>query len=90
MEHFRKWLTEKTTLSKKSISNYVNAMNTVQKNLIARSMLNFSIDKVKEVEQVEQLKIEYFSIKKYKDQDIRGRNMYNAAFNRYINYMKNN
>ena len=52
-------------------------------------MLNVSIDEIKEVEQLEQLKIEYFSIKKYKDQDIRGRNMYNAAFNRYINYMKN-
>tara|TARA_X000001388_G_scaffold61602_1_gene47201 strand:+ start:623 stop:895 length:273 start_codon:yes stop_codon:yes gene_type:complete len=89
MEHFKKWLTDNTTLSKKSISNYVNAMETIRLNLVWENMLNLSLDEIKQVEQLEQLKIEYFSIKKYKDRDIRGRNMYNAAFNRYIHYIKN-
>ena len=85
---FKTWLEQETALSKKSISNYCGGLNKITRDLIDESMIQNSLDDVEQVEQVEQIKAEYFSIAKYKEQDVRGRNMYNAAFNKYLYYRK--
>ena len=59
-------------------------LNKITRDLIEENMINNSLDEIEQVEQVEQIKAEYFAIAKYKEQDTRGRNMYNAAFNKYI------
>lgn len=85
---FKTWLETKTALSKKSISNYTNALNKITRDLINESMIINNLNEIKQAEQVEQVKAEYFAIDKYKEQDIKGRNMYNAAFNKYIYFIR--
>jgi hypothetical protein len=81
---FKTWITATTQLSKKSINNYCGGLNKITRDLIEENLIQNSLDEIEQVEQVEQIKAEYFAIAKYKEQDTRGRNMYNAAFNKYI------
>ena len=85
---FKTWITATTQLRKKSINNYCGGLNKITRDLIEENLIQNSLDEIEQVEQVEQIKAEYFAIAKYKEQDTRGRNMYNAAFNKYIYFRK--
>ena len=89
MKEFETWMELNTDLSNKSIKNYLQGMKTVEENLVSKNMLQLGLSELDSLKELEELKIQYFSIVEFKERDTRGNGMYSAAFNKFIAYKDN-
>tara|TARA_Y100000593_G_scaffold94843_1_gene196546 strand:- start:6923 stop:7201 length:279 start_codon:yes stop_codon:yes gene_type:complete len=82
---FRDWLSEHSKLSTKSINNYIGGLNKVSRDLINEGWIKADLSELG-LEKLIDTKEKYFLIPEYKQADLKAKNMYHAAFNRYIFY----
>ena len=85
-ENFEKWMELATDLSEKSIKNYLGGISKIDKDLLEISDSPESLEAISSINELENLKIKYFSDKEYKELDTRGNGMYSASFNKFIQY----
>ena len=85
-ENFEKWMELATDLSEKSIKNYLGGISKINKDLLETSDSPKSIEAISSINDLENLKIKYFSDKENKELDTRGNGMYSASFNKFIQY----
>ena len=89
MKEFETWMELNTDLSTKSIKKYIQAMKTIDEELMLKNMVQLGLGELRSIKELEELKIQYFEIPEFKDKDLRGNRMYSAAFNKYIAYKDN-
>tara|TARA_E500000331_G_scaffold245086_1_gene235504 strand:- start:31 stop:942 length:912 start_codon:yes stop_codon:yes gene_type:complete len=85
-ENFEKWMELATDLSEKSIKNYLGGISKIDKDLLEISDSPESLEAISSINELENLKIKYFSDREYKELDTRGNGMYSASFNKFIQY----
>ena len=83
---FANWMRTATTLSEKSIKNYVGGVNTITNGLIKMRPEYKNIDDLIKSEDLSLLKKEWMSIEENLALDTRGNGMYSAGFNKLIEY----
>lgn len=83
---FFKWLELNTDLSEKSIKNYSGAIKKISVGLTQLNLIQFPLENLTSVDELQKLKEQYFNIPEHKESDQRGKNMYSAAFNRLIEF----
>ena len=83
---FANWMRTATTLSEKSIKNYVGGVNTITHGLIKMRPEYKNIDDLIKSEDLSLLKKEWMSIEENLALDTRGNGMYSAGFNKLIEY----
>ena len=83
---FANWMRTATTLSEKSIKNYVGGVNTITNGLIKMRPEYKNIDDLMQSEDLTLLKKEWMSIEENKALDERGNGMYSSGFNKLIEY----
>ena len=70
MKEFETWMELNTDLSNKSIKNYLQGMKTVEENLVSKNMLQLGLSELDSLKELEELKIQYFSIVEFKEREI--------------------
>lgn len=85
-ENFVKWMELATDLSEKSIKNYLGGISKIDKDLLETSTSRKSLEAISSINELENLKIKYFSDRENKELDTRGNGMYSASFNKFIQY----
>lgn len=85
---FKKWLEVKKNLSKSSIDKYLNVIKNINLELLEQNIIQSSLDDIDSIEELENLKNDYFLIPKNKEKDKKGNNMYSSGFNNFISYKK--
>ena len=85
-ENFVKWMELATDLSEKSIKNYLGGISKIDNDLLEISASQKSLDAINSINELENLKIKYFTDKENKELDTRGNGMYSASFNKFIQY----
>ena len=85
-ENFVKWMELATDLSEKSIKNYLGGISKIDKDLLETSTSQKSLEAISSINELENLKIKYFSDRENKELDTRGNGMYSASFNKFIQY----
>tara|TARA_R110002012_G_scaffold76286_1_gene192592 strand:+ start:424 stop:717 length:294 start_codon:yes stop_codon:yes gene_type:complete len=86
-QEFANYFLKNSALSEKSIRNYIGGLNKITRDIIEYDYIKMSLDEI-EVDQIQSLKNDYFELPKHKAEDIKAKNMYNAAFNNYIKYRR--
>jgi len=89
VKEFETWMELNTDLSSKSIKNYLQGMKTVEDDLVLKNMLQLGLSELDNLKELEELKIQYFTVPEFKEKDIKGKGMYSAAFNKFIAYKDN-
>ena len=89
MKEFETCMELNTDLSTKSIKKYLQAIKTIDEELMLKNMVQLGLGELRSIKELEELKIQYFEIPEFKDKDLRGNRMYSAAFNKYIAYKDN-
>ena len=85
-ENFVKWMELATDLSEKSIKNYLGGISKIDNDLLETSASRKSLEAISSINELENLKIKYFSDRENKELDTRGNGMYSASFNKFIQY----
>ena len=85
-ENFVKWMELATDLSEKSIKNYLGGISKIDKDLLETSASRKSLEAISSINELENLKIRYFSDRENMELDSRGNGMYSASFNKFIQY----
>ena len=85
---FANWMRDQTSLSEKSIKNYVGGVNKITNELLKMKPHYSSVDELLKSEDLVNMKNEWFAIPKNKALDTRGNGMYSAGFNKLIDYAK--
>ena len=83
---FANWMRTATTLSEKSIKNYVGGVNTITNGLIKLKPEYKNIDDLIKSEDLTLLKKEWMEIPENNALDTRGNGMYSAGFTKLIEY----
>ena len=85
---FGDWMRSNTSLSPKSIKNYVGGVNKITHELLKMKPDYSSVNDLLKNEDLNQMKKEWFAIPKNEALDKRGNGMYSAGFNKLIDYAK--
>lgn len=85
---FKQWMKLKTKLSNSSIKKYLNVINEINLELIEQNIIQSPLDEIDSIEELEDLKNNYFLIPENKEKNKRGNNMYSSGFNNFISYKK--
>ena len=83
---FATWMRTATTLSEKSIKNYVGGVNKITNELIKMKPDYKNIEDLIASEDLSVLKKEWMAVEENKALDKRGKGMYSAGFNKLIEY----
>jgi predicted HNH restriction endonuclease len=79
---FEKWLKN----NNKSL-RHANTLQTIANDLKKVHYTNHNIFAINNLQQAQRVKEDYFNIDEYHDKNERGHNMYNSAFNRYLEFL---
>ncbi len=82
-QSFEKWL-----IANNRPSRYSKTLNTISNNLKKENYKNYDLYSVNSSNTIQKIKRDYLRINKLFDKNKRGQNMYNSAFNRYIDFLK--
>ena len=85
---FGDWMRNNTTLSLKSIKNYVGGVNKITHELLKMKPYYSSVNDLLKNEDLEKMKNEWFAFPENAALDKRGNGMYSAGFNKLIDYAK--
>tara|TARA_B100001142_G_scaffold166165_1_gene166104 strand:- start:431 stop:673 length:243 start_codon:yes stop_codon:yes gene_type:complete len=80
MREFETWMELNTDLSNKSIKNYLQGMKTAEENLVSKNMLQLGLSELDSLKELEELKIQYFSIVEFKERDTRGNGLHQVVW----------
>jgi len=83
---FLKWLELNTDLAEKSMKKYVSAVNKITNGLVKSKVIQHSIDEIKDIEELQKIKNDFFLVPENQELNNKGNNMYSVAFNHYISY----
>ena len=84
--NFQKWLELNTDLSEKSVKNYVGVISKIDSYFKKQNSNHLPLEEINSSEQLEKLKLDFFSNNENKELDQRGKQMYSAGFNNFISY----
>jgi hypothetical protein len=84
--NFQKWLELNTDLAEKSIEIYVGIISIVDNYFKSQNSNYLPLEEINSPKQLEELKIDFFSIPKHKNLDQKGNRRYSAGFNNFISY----
>lgn len=94
MEQFEDWLGSNRgkgtrKLAKKTIKNYSEGATTSIRDMVEKKLIRSeeSFCSILDPGMLSKLKETYFSIPQVREKDMRGKDMYSAAFNRYIEFI---
>jgi len=84
--NFQKWMELNTDLAEKSVKSYVGVISKIDTYFENQNLNQPPLEEINSSEQLEKLKLEYFSVTENIELDKRGNRMYSAAFNNFISY----
>ena len=80
---FEKWLQD----NNKSL-RHASIMQTISNDLQKVHYVDYDIFSISSLYQAERVKEDYFNFNEFYDKNERGHNMYNSAFNRYLEFLE--
>ena len=88
VETFARWMRNETTLSEKTVKNYIGGFKRISNDLLKMKPNYSSISDLINNENLYSLKEEWLSVPANKKLNIVGKDMYGASFNQFIKYAK--
>ena len=88
VETFARWMRNETTLSEKTVKNYIGGFKRISNDLLKMKPNYSSISDLINNENLYSLKEEWLSVPANKKLNTVGKDMYGASFNQFIKYAK--
>ena len=88
VETFARWMRNETTLSEKTVKNYIGGFKRISNDLLKMKPNYSSISDLINNENLYSLKEEWLSVPANKKLNAVGKDMYGASFNQFIKYAK--